>query len=151
MLFFILHYLPAIIKLLHCPAFRKHYCPGLVTVDELKEREAQIKLDQERAEQEKYGKKKKKKREIKTLSFDLADEEEEQEEEIIVKKKRKKIGKNPAVNTSFLPDKDREAQELQEIGKLLALFWSEAYQFLSLYWVIENIIKLPSIQGTVHK
>ena len=29
---------------------------------------------------------------------------------------RKKIGKNPAVNTSFLPDKDREAQEQQEIG-----------------------------------
>ena len=33
-------------------------------------------------------------------------------------KKKKKIGKNPAVNTSFLPDKDREAQELQEIGLL---------------------------------
>ena len=41
---------------------------------------------------------------------------EECEEEPLVLKKKKKIGKNPAVNTSFLPDKDREAQELQEIG-----------------------------------
>ena len=41
------------------------------------------------------------------------------EEEPVILKKKKKIGKNPAVNTSFLPDKDREAQELQEIGNFV--------------------------------
>ena len=48
----------------------------------------------------------------------------------MILKKKKKIGKNPAVNTSFLPDKDREAQELQEIG----FYWdiTTIYFFLNL-------------------
>ncbi|XP_063686075.1 protein FAM50A-A-like [Bolinopsis microptera] len=89
----------------------------LVTLGELREREAQHKLDQERAELEKNVKKKKKRKEISTLSFDM-DGEGNGEEEPVILKKKKKIGKNPAVNTSFLPDKDREAQELQEIADL---------------------------------
>lgn len=89
---------------------------GLVTLDELKEREIQMKLEKERLEGLE-GKKKKKKREISTLSFD-AEEEDEEEEELSWKKK--KIGKNPEVNTSFLPDREREAEELKEIEDLKA-------------------------------
>ena len=44
---------------------------GLVTLGELREREAQHKLDQERAELDKNVKKKKKRKEISTLSFDM--------------------------------------------------------------------------------
>ena len=48
---------------------------GLVTLGELREREAQQKLDQEKAELEKnVVKKKKKRKEISTLSFDMDDE-----------------------------------------------------------------------------
>ena len=47
---------------------------GLVTLGELREREAQQKLEQEKAELEKGVKKKKKRKEISTLSFNLDDE-----------------------------------------------------------------------------
>eukprot|EP00116_Pleurobrachia_bachei_P007692 sb/3467954/ len=94
---------------------------GLLTLTELKkrelEREEAIKAA-EKAEQEGLlgqGQKKKRKK-TKLLSFDLDEpEEEEEEEEVVIKKK--KIGKNPEVNTSFLPDKDREELEVQEISK----------------------------------
>lgn len=91
---------------------------GLVTLDELKEREAQIKLEQERREQDTSPRKRKKKRGITKLSFDLGEDGELDEEVETTEPKKKKIGKNPAVNTSFLPDKDREAQEQQEIEEL---------------------------------
>ena len=45
-----------------------------MTLGELREREAQQKLEQERAEQEKNVKKKKKRKEISTLSFNEEDE-----------------------------------------------------------------------------
>ena len=82
---------------------------GLVTLEELKHREAQLKQEQD---QENPVKKKKRKKEIKKLSFDCDDEQE------CFEVKKKKIGKNPDVNTSFLPDKDREALEQQEIASL---------------------------------
>ena len=45
-----------------------------MTLDELREREAQIKLEKERAESETGNKKKHKRKKISTLSFDLEDE-----------------------------------------------------------------------------
>ena len=50
------------------------YFSGLVTLGELREREAQQKLEQEKAELEKGVKKKKKRKEISTLSFNVGDE-----------------------------------------------------------------------------
>ena len=48
----------------------------------------------------------------KLLSFD--DDDEEEEEEILPLKKKVKLGKNPSVDTSFLPDRERDAQEREE-------------------------------------
>ncbi|KAJ8309316.1 hypothetical protein KUTeg_014190 [Tegillarca granosa] len=70
---------------------------GLVTLDEMK------------AKQE----------DIANLSFDPDEEEddedkeeiEEEEETFEDKKKKKRLGKNPDVDTSFLPDRDREEEE----------------------------------------
>ncbi|XP_064550408.1 protein FAM50 homolog [Drosophila montana] len=92
-----------------------------------KDREKQRALEAIQAE------KNKQKRQIQALSFNLDDDEEEQdqdevelEENIFVKPKaakwteiqqdvapvkKKKICKNPDVDTSFLPDRDREEQE----------------------------------------
>ncbi|SPP87774.1 protein FAM50 homolog [Drosophila guanche] len=97
-----------------------------------KDREKQRALEAIQAE------KNKQKRQIQALSFNLADEDEEDDEETkedddlesdkeeeekpkvakwtemqdeIVPLKRKKICKNPDVDTSFLPDREREEQE----------------------------------------
>uniref|UniRef100_W5NBA0 Family with sequence similarity 50 member A n=1 Tax=Lepisosteus oculatus TaxID=7918 RepID=W5NBA0_LEPOC len=105
---------------------------GLVTLNDMKakqealvkEREKQLaKKEQSKELQLKLEKQKEKKRKeeqkrkIASLSFnpeeeedeDAENEEEEEEEEIPVKKK--KLGKNPDVDTSFLPDRDREEEE----------------------------------------
>jgi len=55
-------------------------------------------------------KRKKDKLEARVLSF--GDEDEHEEEEIITQVKKKKVGKNPNVDTSFLPDRDREVCSL---------------------------------------
>ena len=55
-----------------------------------------------------------KKRKIPTrtaLSFHIDDDEEEEEMPLL---KKMKFGKNPAVDTSFLPDRERDAQEQAE-------------------------------------
>ncbi|KAL1919788.1 uncharacterized protein VTP21DRAFT_1719 [Calcarisporiella thermophila] len=78
--------------------------------------------------EDKIAKKKKKKREKATLSFDM--DGEGQEEESIANneeidgdspepaKKRSKFGKDPSVDTSFLPDHERDEIERMEREKL---------------------------------
>ncbi|KAJ8047213.1 Protein FAM50-like [Holothuria leucospilota] len=102
---------------------------GLVTLDQMKakrddlvkEREQQLAKAARELPEDKKGKKKKRKQKQATLSFKFEDDEEEEgnddDREILkddveekpVKKKR--IGKNPDVDTSFLPDRDREEEE----------------------------------------
>jgi len=63
-----------------------------------------------RAERKSRLKRKKDKLEARVLSF--GDEDEHEEEEIITQVKKKKVGKNPNVDTSFLPDRDREVCDI---------------------------------------
>lgn len=82
-------------------------------------KDLQLKLEKQREKE----RKKEEKRKIASLSFTLDDdedeeedeEEEEEEEEEFEReelpKKKKKLGKNPDVDTSFLPDRDREEEE----------------------------------------
>ncbi|XP_066879055.1 protein FAM50A isoform X1 [Kogia breviceps] len=111
---------------------------GLVTLNDMKakqealvkEREKQLaKKEQSKELQLKLEKlrekerKKEAKRKISSLSFTLEEEDEagEEEEEATVDEeelergeittKKRKLGKNPDVDTSFLPDRDREEEE----------------------------------------
>ncbi|KAG7239869.1 hypothetical protein INR49_030603 [Caranx melampygus] len=103
---------------------------GLVTLNDMKakqealvkEREKQLaKKEQSKELQLKLEKQKEKKRKeeqkrkIASLSFNPEDEEEEEEEneeeEQDYVPAKKKLGKNPDVDTSFLPDRDREEEE----------------------------------------
>ncbi|XP_030050008.1 protein FAM50A [Microcaecilia unicolor] len=78
-------------------------------------KDLQLKLEKQREKE----RKKEQKRKIASLSFNLdedeAEEGEEEEDldlqEIPTKKKKKQLGKNPDVDTSFLPDRDREEEE----------------------------------------
>lgn len=107
---------------------------GLVTLDEMKakqenivkERErklAQKQLEKEREQQRqleaKQAEKNRQKRQIQALSFDVDGEEEDDDEdeesdekEVLIEDiPKKKIRKNPDVDTSFLPDREREEEE----------------------------------------
>lgn len=99
---------------------------GLVTLDEMKakredlvrehEKQLAAKLKSEEPEGE-SKKKKQKKIKAKTssaLSFNLDDEEVDEDSEPVVPLKKKKPGKNPDVDTSFLPDREREEMERKE-------------------------------------
>ncbi|XP_069065602.1 protein FAM50A isoform X2 [Pleurodeles waltl] len=84
-------------------------------------KDLQLKLEKQREKE----RKKEQKRKIASLSFtvddgeedededdeDADDLEEEMEKEVIPKKKKKNLGKNPDVDTSFLPDREREEEE----------------------------------------
>lgn len=114
---------------------------GLVTLNEMKAKQENIVKERERKlaqkerekEQEKeralaakQAEKNKQKRQIQALSFNLEEDEDEEDVEIpnvvtktSVKSKNvqqykhvpKKIKKNPDVDTSFLPDREREEEE----------------------------------------
>uniref|UniRef100_A0A3B3C3U4 Family with sequence similarity 50 member A n=1 Tax=Oryzias melastigma TaxID=30732 RepID=A0A3B3C3U4_ORYME len=73
-----------------------------------------------RNKQKERKRKEEQKRKIASLSFNPEDEEEDSEEEDAEDEqdgetegpsKKKKLGKNPDVDTSFLPDRDREEEE----------------------------------------
>lgn len=112
---------------------------GLVTLDEMKAKQEdvikkrQLQLAKKDAqarliEKEKERKKKKEQQKIASLSFD-PDEEEEVEEEIPKEEvdmtgKKKRLGKNPDVDTSFLPDRDREEEE-NKLREQLRQEWEE--------------------------
>ena len=94
-----------------------------------------------RAERKSRLKRKKDKLEARVLSF--GDEEDEhEEEEVIIQIKKKKVGKNPTVDTSFLPDRDREVCDSLVISSPL-VYLELAYLIISksqihdfLYWLI---------------
>ncbi|NWS13012.1 FA50A protein, partial [Pachyramphus minor] len=74
-------------------------------------RELQLQLERQRERQRKQEAKRK----ISSLSFSLGEEEEEEggEDPEVPEDppKKRKLGKNPDVDTSFLPDRDREEEE----------------------------------------
>ncbi|XP_073397332.1 protein FAM50A [Dendrobates tinctorius] len=81
-------------------------------------KDLQLKLEKQRERE----RKKEQKRKIASLSFNVDDDEEDEEEDEDdmeedesekedLPKKKKKLGKNPDVDTSFLPDRDREEEE----------------------------------------
>lgn len=112
---------------------------GLVTLNEMKakqenivkERERKLAQKEQEKEQEKeralaakQAEKNKQKRQIQALSFNLDEESEQSDEESDAKSDKseksknesygpviKKIKKNPDVDTSFLPDREREEEE----------------------------------------
>ncbi|XP_076015364.1 protein FAM50A [Genypterus blacodes] len=110
---------------------------GLVTLNDMKakqealvkEREKQLAKKEQSKElmlklekQKEKKRKEEQKRKIASLSFNPDDEEdkeeseeeeeeEEEDEEDYAPMKKKKLGKNPDVDTSFLPDRDREEEE----------------------------------------
>lgn len=115
---------------------------GLVTLDEMKAKQEdvikkrQLQLAKKDAqarliEKEKERKKKKEQQKIASLSFDPDEEEEEEveeeeipKEEVEVTGKKKRLGKNPDVDTSFLPDRDREEEE-NKLREQLRQEWEE--------------------------
>uniref|UniRef100_A0A671NCJ0 Protein FAM50A n=1 Tax=Sinocyclocheilus anshuiensis TaxID=1608454 RepID=A0A671NCJ0_9TELE len=132
---------------------------GLVTLNDMKakqealvkEREKQLaKKEQSKELQLKLEKQKEKKRKeeqkrkIASLSFNPdegaeEEEEEETEEEICIPAKKKKLGKNPDVDTSFLPDRDREVNILllrleASYKPVLRLFLGEEIEITFSYW-----------------
>jgi len=81
-----------------------------------------------RAERKSRLKRKKDKLEARVLSF--GDEEEnEEEEEVVTQVKKKKVGKNPNVDTSFLPDRDREVCSSLDPNALFMFIFSH-YQYV---------------------
>ncbi|XP_077645879.1 protein FAM50A [Lonchura striata] len=73
-------------------------------------RELQLKLERQRERQRKQEAQRK----ISSLSFSLGGDEDEDEEEPEAPEKapkKRKLGKNPDVDTSFLPDREREEEE----------------------------------------
>lgn len=119
---------------------------GLVTLDEMKakqetlikQREKQLAKKNAEArliEKEKEDKKRKEKMKIAALSFDPDEDEEEDEEEeeeeeekekepVDILNKKKRLGMNPDVDTSFLPDRDREEAE-NKLREQIAQEWMQ--------------------------
>ncbi|KAK3728745.1 hypothetical protein QZH41_012097, partial [Actinostola sp. cb2023] len=104
---------------------------GLVTLDEMKAKRdilvrehekqlaAKLKTDEQESKKSKRDKKREKQKQAAALSFGLNEEvEEDEEEEPAVTFKKKKLGKNPDVDTSFLPDREREEMERKERERL---------------------------------
>jgi len=111
---------------------------GLVTLDELKKTKeelakkerilADLQRQEELENEEKETLEKRQKRKSKltktSLSFgdDIEEGNDSEDTEVVSKKKALK---NPTVNTSFLPDRDREIQEIEERKKLTELWHQE--------------------------
>lgn len=127
---------------------------GLVTLDEMKAKQETIVQERERklAQKEKdkhsekmkvleakEAEKSKQRKQIQALSFNMCeDEEEEQEDEddnlsdtkwIDKEPSKKKIRKNPNVDTSFLPDREREEAE-NKLREELRQEWTEKQRAL---------------------
>ncbi|CAH1117337.1 unnamed protein product [Phaedon cochleariae] len=127
---------------------------GLVTLDEMKAKQENIvkerekKLAQKQAEKErekqrqleaKQAEKNKQKMQIQALSFSLEEDNEDSEDsgsesfkrpfEEVEKSNMKKIKKDPNVDTSFLPDREREEEE-NRLREELRQQWAEQQQKL---------------------
>ncbi|KAH9657349.1 protein XAP5 CIRCADIAN TIMEKEEPER [Citrus sinensis] len=133
-------------------AFKKETV-GLVTREEYVEKRVNIRNKIEEEEKEKLQKllqeeeelqlEKRKKRKIKgnsRLSFadDFESENEEENGEIENLKTKRlaqaKLGKDPTVETSFLPDSEREAEEQSERERLQRQWLHEPLQITYSYW-----------------
>ena len=113
---------------------------GLVTLDEMKakqenivkEKEKKLAKKEKEKEQEKekalaakQAEKTKRKKKIQALSFNIEDEEDsENEEKSESETAVKKIKKNPDVDSSFLPDREREEEE-NRLREELRQEWAE--------------------------
>ncbi|KAK9666837.1 hypothetical protein RND81_14G215000 [Saponaria officinalis] len=106
---------------------REEYVEKRVTIKtkiEEEEKEKLQKLQEEEARLELEKRQKRKRKTNSRLSFaedlDGAEEEldEESKSEKIIKEKCGKLGKDPSVETSFLPDSEREAEEQEERERL---------------------------------
>merc|ERR1712096_218822 len=97
---------------------------GLLTLNQMKEKQEQLQLEREKQvamkkvnqKSTKRKKKKEKRKQQGALSFNFGEgleEEDLEENKITCKKdfKKKKMMKNPDVDTSFLPDREREAED----------------------------------------
>ena len=120
---------------------------GLVTLTEMKAKQENIVKERERKlaqkerekEQEKekalaakQAEKNKQKKQIQALSFSLdedEDEADEDSEDVETEPKVKKIKKNPDVDTSFLPDREREEEE-KRLREELRQEWAKKQQAL---------------------
>ena len=80
---------------------------GLVSKADFTKRREELEKSEDVGEGSGEKKKKKKKKITSTLSFG----DEEEEEETVQLPKKPKLGKNPTIDTSFLPDKEREETE----------------------------------------
>ncbi|KAK6755955.1 hypothetical protein RB195_014379 [Necator americanus] len=105
---------------------------GLVTLDEMREKQKDVVNDREvtvaRGEDSKLQKSDAKRlgssaqekvAQKRVLSFAFEDEEEEEEAPVVTKKR---VGMDPTIDTSFLPDKEREA-EIAKRKEELAAEW----------------------------
>lgn len=98
-------------------------------IEEAQRREAAQKQDEEATKSALKKKKKKEKKERPALSFNIDEEEEDEDAGSSSRKrsngdseeaplKKAKLSKNPTIDTSFLPDRDREARERLEREQL---------------------------------
>ncbi|EYC13287.1 hypothetical protein Y032_0044g1083 [Ancylostoma ceylanicum] len=103
---------------------------GLVTLDEMREKQKDVVADREvivaRGEDSSSSKSDTKRSgssgqekvaQKRVLSFAFEDEEEEEEQPVITKKR---VGMDPTIDTSFLPDKEREAEIARRKEELAA-------------------------------
>lgn len=113
---------------------------GLVSAEDFKKKrelmeKLMVKEKKTKERNEKKKKKKKKKERKKMLSALTFDAEEELEvgveEDDFTKFKKRKLAKDPTTNTSFLPDKAREADELRQREKLAEEWQAEQLQIKS--------------------
>lgn len=122
---------------------------GLVTLDEMKAKQEAIIKKREKQlakkntearliEKEKEDRKKKEKMKIANLSFNVNDDEEEEDEDKeeeetteieTIPAGKKRLGKDPDVDTSFLPDRDREEEE-NKLREQLREEWAEKQEKL---------------------
>lgn len=122
---------------------------GLVSAEEFKKKrelmermvEKQKKEKEKNEEKQKKKKKKERKKMLSALTFDTDEIAPEDEEDDYEKFKKRKLAKDPEVDTHFLPDKEREADE-ERLRQELAAEWkatqekikAEVIQVTYSYW-----------------
>ncbi|RKP06169.1 FAM50A protein [Thamnocephalis sphaerospora] len=105
---------------------------GLMQLEDFQRVREQLQQEKEREaartnELKDEKKKRKKKREKMVVSFDMDDEDAVEATKEKKKRKKARFGMNPAVNTSFLPDREREADE-RRVREELRQEWLQAQE-----------------------
>ncbi|XP_042419285.1 protein XAP5 CIRCADIAN TIMEKEEPER [Zingiber officinale] len=121
---------------------REQYVEKRVNIRNKIEEEEKEKLQKLKEEEEELQMQKRKKRRVKVDSrLSFVDEIENESDEENMEKKQNKHGKDPTVETSFLPDREREAEEQAE-REILRRQWlreqelikNEPLQITYSYW-----------------